>query len=291
MEQYYSQLWLNIIISKIFLGKDMMLKLYNYINHLIHLLNRISLINKSGFIKIRQCGFYWNIDINSCISKSIAYYGVWEKNTTQLILDYVKPNMKVMDIGANFGYYTLLMARAVQPNGIVYAFEPVEKFRNELKWHVEANDLQKNVIILPFGLSDKKEQIEISISDSSASIHPDPNELFTCNKITVHDLDSVIKEFNIDQIDFIKIDIDGHEPLFLKGAYQSLQRFHPPMSMEFAQHHLHFAGSDVREQKKLLEDLGYSICKETTREKYSSDLEFLMDCGNFDHSCNVLVKL
>lgn len=258
-------------------------------NRIIYLKNRLTLIGKKGFVKVYRQGFRWNVDLNSCIGKSIAYNGFWEPDTTRLILDFVKPGMHVMDIGANIGYYTLLMARAVQPNGIVWAFEPVEKFRNQLQWHINANNLQNNVKIFPFGLSDKNESLDIIIDNSSATLHPTEFKAsINSELITLKYLDNIIDELRIDHIDFIKIDIDGHEPRFLKGAAKTLHRFHPPIALEFAQHCLHAAGSDVREQANLLKDLGYSICRETTFEPYASEIDFLKECGNFDHSGNAL---
>lgn len=168
-----------------------------------------------------------------------------------------------MDIGANIGYYTLLMARAVQPNGIVNSFEPVKKFREQLMWHINANNLQNNVKIFPFGLSNKNEYLEIMIDNPSATLHPlSFNISNRSESIILKPLDEVVDELGLENIDFIKIGIDGYELQFLKGAARTLKRFHHPIAMEFAQHCLHVAGSDVREQAQLLNDLGYSICKE-----------------------------
>ncbi|RYM11111.1 FkbM family methyltransferase [Sphingobium cupriresistens] len=50
--------------------------------------------------------------------------GYWEIWLTEEIMRIVKPGMVVADIGANFGYFTLIMADLVGPKGHVLAFEP-----------------------------------------------------------------------------------------------------------------------------------------------------------------------
>jgi hypothetical protein len=101
-------------------------------------------------------------------------------------------------------------------------------------------------------------------------------------------LDNVAKDLGIDRIDFVSVDIDGHEAAFLRGAKVTLGRDLPPISMEFAQECLHFAGSDVRELACILRDLGYQICSERTRSPYPDELAFLKECGNFSHYANAL---
>ena len=256
-------------------------------HQLLYLKNRVSLIGKKGFVKVDRQGFYWNIDLNSCVSKAIAYEGIWEPDTTKLILDFVKPGMHVLDIGANFGYYSLILARSVGPTGKVWAFEPVKKYRDQLIWHINKNGFEKIIEVVPFGLSDNQGFETISIGDASATLHW-TNIVPSIEKelINLKRLDDVAEDLGINRIDFIKIDIDGNEPKFFRGATNILQKFHPPMALEFAQNSLHVAGSDVREQAQILKNLGYVICDEKTQQPFLSEMDFLVECGNFDHSGN-----
>ncbi len=49
---------------------------------------------------------------------------IYEPLETAVVLALIRPGMQVLDLGANIGYYTLLMARATGPEGRVWAFEP-----------------------------------------------------------------------------------------------------------------------------------------------------------------------
>ena len=244
----------------------------------------------SGWLEVERLGLKWRLEMASCISQEMVNHGEWEPLTTALIREFVKPGMHVLDVGANFGYYTLLMAQQVGETGRVWAFEPVEGYRRQLQRNAELNNLLSRIQIVPCALSDRVHVAEIDVTNATASLHSaNPKASIAREQISLKPLDAVMDELAIPRVDFIKVDVDGHEPFFLRGGAQTLRRFRPPMAMEFAQHCLHVAGSDVREQARLLRDLGYEICSESTRTPYATEMQFLTECGNFDHSGNVLV--
>ncbi len=246
-------------------------------------------VKTSGIQEIECLGLHWRLDMASVISRSLVTTGIWERDTTNLVLDFVKPGMQVLAVGANFGYYALLMAKRVGSGGHVWAFEPTKQFREQLKWHVEANGFVDRITILPFGLSDSARSATIDLTPQSASMHCPPNEIrIGTETIFLKPLDSVTTELGIRKIDFISMDIDGHEAAFLRGAKQTLIRDIPPIAMEFSQSHLHLAGSDVRDVAALLREIGYDICSEKTRKPYKDEMEFLIECGNFNSYSNAL---
>ena len=231
----------------------------------------------------------WRLDMSSNIAQQMHATGAWEFQTTELIQDLVKPGMQALSVGANFGYYALLMGRQVGETGHVWAFEPTRHFREMLEHHLKINGLESRVTVVPYGLSDTETGATIDISPQSASMHYAPQESRVGQEeIQLKRLDDVADGLGIRRIDFISIDIDGHEPAFLRGGTQVLSRDVPSIAMEFAQECLHYAGSDVREVADLLHQLGYEICSEMTRQPYSSELAFLKECGNFRHYANAL---
>jgi len=90
---------------------------------------------------------------------------------------------------------------------------------------------------------------------------------------------------DISPIDFIKVDIDGHEPFMLDGSKSFFLKNRPVMVMEFSQLSLDVAGSDVREVKKRLDELGYVLFSEKTLAPMNRR-QFLIECGNFNRSAN-----
>lgn len=246
-------------------------------------------ISREGIAEFECQGLRWRLDMSSNVAYEMVSTGVWERETTELVLDMVKPGMQVLSVGANFGYYALLMARCVGDTGHVWAFEPTRLYGQMLNWHLKANGLENRVTALPYGLSDADKTATIEISAQSASMHYSPQEIrVSQEEIVLKRLDDVAEGLGIKKIDFISIDIDGHEPAFLRGAAQTLKRDVPPIAMEFAQECLHYAGSDVREVAALLHDFGYQICSEATRKPFANELAFLKECGNFKHYANAL---
>ena len=247
-------------------------------------------IPEEGFLEYRCLGFEWHLDMTSGISRALVRNGIWERETTDLIQDLVKPGMQVLAIGANFGYYALLMARQVGPEGHVWAFEPTEKFRRQLERHVDINRLREVVTVLPFGLSDAAASVSMELMTQSASLHFAPyHPRIGRETVELRRLDQAASDLGIDKVDFIQMDIDGHEAAFLRGAQDTLARHRPMIAMEFSQACLHVAGSDVQEVAHLLESLGYVICSERTRQPYKDEFDFLLECGNFDHHANALI--
>jgi hypothetical protein len=102
-------------------------------------------------------------------------------------------------------------------------------------------------------------------------------------------LDDVATELGVaDRLDFISMDIDGHEPAFFVGGKETLTRRHPPIAKECAQRCLYHAGTDVRGFATLVQSMGYTLCDETTRRPWPSEFAFLQACGNYTSDANVL---
>jgi FkbM family methyltransferase len=242
-----------------------------------------------GIREIECLGLRWRLDMESVISQAIVQDEIWERNTTNLVRDFVKPSMRVLSVGANFGYYALLMARQVGPTGHVYAFEPAQKFIDYLKWNVEANGFSDRVTICPFGLSDSTASATLNLCPDTASMHIPPNTgIIGSETIELKPLDAIASGLGIEKIDFALVDVDGHEAAFLKGGRKTLERDTPPMILEISPSNLYFAGSSSQEVASLLRHMGYAICSEQTRQPYKREWDFLWECGNFNGFSNVL---
>jgi FkbM family methyltransferase len=137
----------------------------------------------------------------------------------------------VVDVGANLGLFSALASFL---GGIVYAFEPVKEIRE--KYLKKTAELNKNIFPISYGLSNKKELINIvGNCISSATIVTERQENIKKNIINeyiqVITLDEWVKENNIPRVDFIKADIEGAERLMLEGAQKVLRTFSPKLSI------------------------------------------------------------
>lgn len=238
-----------------------------------------------GWVEVRRQKLRWRLRPENFLDRQILLRGAFEPKTTRLVRRFVRPGMRVLDVGANIGYFSTIIASLVGPDGKVWAFEPTDAYRQRLAWHLEANGLAGRVKVLDYGLSDRQQSLEIAMEESTASLHP-TTAGGDRQTVQLRRLDDVAGELGIDRIDFVKVDIDGHEPYFLAGARQTILKHQPVMVMEFNQASLDAASSDVRKLYEELVGMGYQLYSEKSGQPYPSRLDFLRECGNFRRSAN-----
>lgn len=243
---------------------------------------------KDGVWQVRRQGMVWRLRTGHFLDRSIIIHGKFETRTTNRLRSAAWPGMRTLDVGANFGYFSVLTAHLAGPQGRVWAFEPTRGFRARLEEHLRLNGLEERVRVFPFGLSDRDSRLPISIGDSSATLHPvEGGQVEEVEQILLRPLDSLAAAEGIEGVDLVKVDIDGHEPAFLAGATQLLRRDWPVLLLECSQANLDAAGSDARLFKEQVEELGYDLYSDVDGRRYTSRTRFLVECANYTHSANV----
>jgi len=184
-----------------------------------------------------------------------------EKWAYEQAKEMIKPGMFCIDIGANNGSsYTAMMLERTSPGGIVWSFEPSPTLFKVLS--SLGND---GVEYTPFnvGLSDKEDVRNVyhyqywSLFDIGSNPQKETyakdtkREFFTC---TFKTLDSIAKPR---KIDFIKIDVDGHEGKILRGAKESIKSSKPSILIELGHFVAKYFGESIYDIAKFLIDLGY----------------------------------
>jgi len=128
----------------------------------------------------------------------------------------------VLDVGANVGTFTLLCNKLFKPKNI-YSFEPIPL---TYKCLMQNCHYLKNTKILNLALSNKKGSTKMSFkSDESflsslSEINEDSNSLV---QIQTDTLNNFVKEYEINKIDLLKIDVESFENLVLLGASNVLK--------------------------------------------------------------------
>jgi FkbM family methyltransferase len=188
----------------------------------------------------RVLGFYKiYLDTNDTgFASHVLLDGFWEMWLTIFFARQVKPGMTVVDVGANFGYYTLLFGSLVGGEGHVYAVEPnpcvVAKLRRSISLNglagrtaiIEAaagNSDDETTLFVPHG--EPKNGTVISrprnVSDGSGTLHNVP-------RIRLDRLAATVP-----RIDLVKIDAEGAEQDIIAGMAGILRRDKPLLLLEF----------------------------------------------------------
>jgi len=153
--------------------------------------------------------------------------GSYEEGTSRLFEQLLEPGMVVVDVGAHVGYYTLLAARRVGPNGKVYAFEPHPRNFALLKRNCELNGF-RNVIALPMAVSSHSGYSRLYLSHRARTgLHSlYPNRYASHRTVVVESttLDGFFEKQGWPRLDLLKMDIEGAELAALEGSKQLLQR-------------------------------------------------------------------
>lgn len=199
-------------------------------------------------------GFRMRVDWRN--HRSFAY-GSWEPEVVEAISRSVSPGMTVLDLGAQSGFFSLLLARLVGPSGSVVAFEPLPANFRVLAENIQLNRLN-NVTARPEAVTDYSGTLEFSVPDSSSNLIAgplSPGEDRPTILVPAISLDAFARE--IDRpIHFIKMDVEGAEGLVLRGASSLLNSCRPTMLIE-----VHNMDGKSRNHEVIpeLEKLGYSI--------------------------------
>lgn len=193
-------------------------------------------------VQTRQ-GFRIEIDPWDRIGTDILVHGIWEEGVTRELIKRVVPGSTIIDIGANIGYFTLLLSQLTGPHGHVWAFEPI--VTDQLR-----RNLDLNIDILPW-LAPDCAPLAVCVHSSAA---------WECSGVTLHMTqrhganvgswgvrggaalvtDAPVPTAALDDalavgtpVDLIKMDVEGAEGMVLRGARRLLATHRPTILFEW----------------------------------------------------------
>lgn len=161
--------------------------------------------------------------------------GFWEIGLTQFFARYLKPGMNIIDVGANFGYYTLLFSDAVGPSGSVIAVEPNPDTLTLLRETVALNGMQSRTQIVPHALGARRGRALLFMPEGEPknTLLVTHAELPGGHTIEVETLtiDDITR--SSPKIDLVKIDAEGAEIDIIIGMGELIARDRPAIALEF----------------------------------------------------------
>jgi len=201
------------------------------------------------------------------IDRQVIAYGDYDAPLHRFIDRHIQPGMVCFDVGANIGLMSVHMARRVGPTGAVFSFEPVPTVHQRLEQHIQANQYEGRAHLHRVALSNADGKAEIHYGNEDWTNHGmaslvaknHRNVQQTC-MVETSTLESFVERHRVERIDFIKVDIEGAEPLFLEGAREVLRSMKPLLSIEVSAGGLSsLTDYGPRDLVKALEDLGYDL--------------------------------
>ena len=188
--------------------------------------------------------------------------GFYEQELAELLSHYIRKDNVFYDLGAHWGYFTILASKFVGTKGKVYAFEPMPQNFLRLEQNIRINNV-KNIAPLNVAVSDKKRTIKFSNSeDTFANTYINTNEE-NFVEVKAISLDQFTLEKSVLPPHFIKIDVEGAEIDVLIGA-ERLIKEHGPM-IHLSTHDVHLKGVDEK-CKLWMYDNGYGMKKLSSKD-------------------------
>ena len=155
-------------------------------------------------------------------------------NNSIILLHKYKPHnndLTVLDVGANFGFLSLVWANSVAQRGQTIAFEPNINLFTTLNKTININGLQNRMYIKNNAVGNENKTIKLFMGNATSNVikMSDSNAEREVEMIT---LDVFCNSSNLKQCDLLKIDVDGIELEILHGATQLIKQFRPVVIIE-----------------------------------------------------------
>jgi FkbM family methyltransferase len=193
--------------------------------------------------------------------------GQWEPNVTARVLACLRPGMRAVEVGCNQGWYTLLIADRVGPDGRVIAFEANPDLVKLVIDSASINGYPWRVAVHNLAVSDSTGEAAFHVRER----HLGNSSLAPCPQAGLDHLHDAVREVRVRtvalddflagddrRIDFFRIDAEGSEPAVFRGMGRLLRENDRIMIvMEYSPHQMTHAGHDPAAALAFLAGLGF----------------------------------
>lgn len=215
-------------------------------------------------------GYVFSVDPGTMIGWNVHLFGSYEPEAREWITAILKPGGVAVDVGANVGWHSLLMATLVGPSGQVHAFEPNPTTRERL-----AGDCHRNGFLHARvdgrALADRDGRLAF-IAPQAGDLWDGTGRLVSgsvadARAVTCTSLDRFVEEQGIGRLDLLKIDVEGWELSVLRGARNVLEVFRPSIIFEYDPAYIPRCGGTGEELFSFLVGARYQLMRLSPRSR------------------------
>jgi FkbM family methyltransferase len=220
-------------------------------------LRRLLRANIDQELTVTRAGSRWVLNPADYTQREFFWLGEKDSWDVFHVMRLVHPGAVILDIGANFGFYAVSFARALARCARIIAFEPFPSTFRRLCANIALNGLDDVIQAHPLALSDRvgRARMWSRPDNSGASAVLDEGS----TSVPATTLDTFSRDAGLERLDFVKVDVEGHEEAVLRGASDVLARFRPVLLVEIDPPKLHRAQTSAERVLKLLLDSGYGL--------------------------------
>jgi FkbM family methyltransferase len=216
---------------------------------------------------------------------------VYELSEQALFAKYLHGDMTLVDIGANMGLYTAISMHHLDAGGRIVSFEPFPATFEFLKKNVAANQTNgracPRVDIFNLAATPEPGQMNLRLNPENRAdnrlyrgTYQGKLEEWDTVPIEGRPVDDVLAEIGVDEVNFVKIDIQGYEQKAISGFQKTLARSPNVILLsEFWPQGLKEAGGDAHAYLQMLKNLGFTLYN--LNERPHGTVTPLEDCDAF----------
>lgn len=167
-------------------------------------------------------GYQFDCCLRDTVARDVFFAGCFAAQEIAFLRGVLKPGMTFVDVGANWGLFTLVAAYLVGTSGIVAAMEPDPRMFGRLKANVEGNNLRQ-VRVFEVAIADRDSNLVLAAHDHAGNnwgisrvIEGDTTDQMTFN-VPSRQLDPLLDKAGFQTVDLLKIDVEGAEDMVLTG--------------------------------------------------------------------------
>ena len=203
------------------------------------------------------------------VSRKILYVnfcGYHEPFLEKFIIKNVQEGSNCIDAGAQVGNISAILSKKIKKNGFVFSFEPDNENFEILKKNINLNKL----------INVKAYNCALGNKSGSAFFEKKTNTGLSQNiekigkEIKVETIDNIVKKKNLNNLKFIKIDVDGPDLNVLRGALTTIKRFKPIIVIEVSKYWKEFSNKPI-DLFKILDSLNYKYFYSDRNSDFLSD--------------------
>jgi FkbM family methyltransferase len=174
-------------------------------------------------------GLRFECDLRNTLAREVFFTGCYEPPETMLIRRLVDPGGTFVDVGAHWGYFSLIMAEHVGTRGRVVAIEADPRIYAILERTVAMNDLPQIRTVYAAAAAESGVLSLIGYDEhdnnwGTSRIAGGSGPLSGSYEVPARSLDDLLDESGLDSVDLVKMDIEGAEALALAGMSAGLRR-------------------------------------------------------------------
>lgn len=227
----------------------------------------------TGIVEITmRDGSAMRLNLASRTEQSVFWTGEYEPGVLSRLATCLEQGSVVLDVGANVGFYTVPLARALKKmKGKVYSFDPIPGNCDRLRELISLNGLDDDVTLVPIALGEAEGEVVLWLEGSDRS--DTGNAVAVLGEVggdvqgntvaRIRRLDDVAAELGINACRLIKIDIEGAELMALRGGIEFVRKCRPIIYAECNAYWMSKFGHSFMDVLELLSPLNYQCYRQT----------------------------